>query len=153
MNCPRDNEPLREVLRRKTRVDVCGRCGGAWFDRNEFEVLLATGGRTRVGVGEIKKRLLGIQLQRELYDHEIPDDPRFPCPRCKAAMKKIQFRSRDAIVVGDQCTSCEGYWFDAGEHGSVYAFLERQARRSGRRVLVGLLVLGVVLTVAYLQSR
>ncbi len=120
-------------MRRRTTIDVCESCQGAWFDRNEFEHIVASASRTSASLAEVKDQLQGIQLQRELFDHETPDDARLRCPHCASSMKKILFRLKDSKVVGDQCSACEGLWFDVGEHGSVFVFLQRHLARSRRR--------------------
>jgi hypothetical protein len=53
------------------------------------------------------------------------------CPKCGHAMKETQL---DGIAV-DQCSFCEGLYFDAGELGQL--FLKRESEQKGflRRVL------------------
>ena len=39
--CPRDAQPLTAVIHRGVEVDVCGTCGGIWFDNGEFQKIVA----------------------------------------------------------------------------------------------------------------
>jgi len=39
--CPRDAQPLTAVIHRGVEVDVCGTCGGIWFDNGELQKILA----------------------------------------------------------------------------------------------------------------
>jgi Zn-finger nucleic acid-binding protein len=39
--CPRDSQPLTAVIHRGIEVDVCGTCGGIWFDNGELQKILA----------------------------------------------------------------------------------------------------------------
>ena len=40
------------------------------------------------------------------------DEKTLTCPKCKAAMEKVDFQT----VVVDRCTGCRGLWFDNLEH-------------------------------------
>lgn len=37
------------------------------------------------------------------------------CPKCKAAMNEKTIRTLQGPVTIDQCSACEGFWFDTGE--------------------------------------
>lgn len=39
--CPRDAQPLTAVIHRGIEVDVCGTCGGIWFDNGELQKIVA----------------------------------------------------------------------------------------------------------------
>lgn len=41
MSCPGDGQPLTSVIHRGIEVDVCGTCGGVWFDHGELQKILA----------------------------------------------------------------------------------------------------------------
>ena len=37
------------------------------------------------------------------------------CPKCQAAMDEKNLRTLSGLVTYDQCSDCEGLWFDTGE--------------------------------------
>jgi Zn-finger nucleic acid-binding protein len=39
--CPKDGQPLAAVIHRGIEIDVCGTCGGIWFDNGELQKILA----------------------------------------------------------------------------------------------------------------
>ena len=41
LSCPADGQALTALSHRGIEVDVCGRCGGVWFDRGELQKILA----------------------------------------------------------------------------------------------------------------
>ena len=41
LSCPGDGQPLTAVIHRGIEVDVCGTCGGIWFDNGELQKILA----------------------------------------------------------------------------------------------------------------
>lgn len=41
LSCPKDGHALTAVIHRGVEVDVCGTCGGIWFDRGELQKILA----------------------------------------------------------------------------------------------------------------
>ena len=41
LSCPKDAHDLTAVIHRGIEVDVCGTCGGVWFDRGELQKILA----------------------------------------------------------------------------------------------------------------
>jgi NADH pyrophosphatase NudC (nudix superfamily) len=42
MKCPKCGQNLAETEFHGIKVDLCGSCGGMWFDKGEFEILFAT---------------------------------------------------------------------------------------------------------------
>jgi Zn-finger nucleic acid-binding protein len=41
LSCPKDGHALTTVMHRGIEVEVCGTCGGVWFDRGELQKILA----------------------------------------------------------------------------------------------------------------
>lgn len=73
-------------------IDVCARCGGAFFDRDEFgyvtgDMSLARAAKPVDGKGA------------------------FPCPGCGAEMHARQAHE----LRFSTCPKCEGTWFSGGE--------------------------------------
>jgi uncharacterized protein len=96
-----------------------------WFRQNEEKLLESARvareqrekERAALEVGAERERLKALHFMR--------------CPKCGHAMKETQL---DGIAV-DQCSFCEGLYFDAGELGQL--FLKRESEQKGflRRVL------------------
>jgi uncharacterized protein len=96
-----------------------------WFRQNEEKLLesarVAREQREReraaLEQGAERERLRALHFMR--------------CPKCGHLMKETQL---DGIAV-DQCSFCEGLYFDAGELGQL--FLKRESEQKGflRRVL------------------
>jgi Zn-dependent protease with chaperone function/Zn-finger nucleic acid-binding protein len=100
MNCPCCNQPtLVETLTKNgVLVDICKSCKGVWLDRGEIFLFSRKPKRLEAALAG------GLEGRR-------PTER--VCPRCRTAMEVGQFL-RPGLEV-DQCPSCEGYWFDAGE--------------------------------------
>lgn len=45
VRCPLCDVPMRELVRREVRIDVCPECKGVWLDRGELDKLLAAEAR------------------------------------------------------------------------------------------------------------
>ncbi len=95
--CPRDGVGTSlEKHRGRTggfAIDVCARCGGAWYDRGEISKL--TGER---------------EVERMIVDYAAGRSD-VACPRCGATMAT---RPVGGVTV-DVCTDCHGVWFDRDE--------------------------------------
>jgi Zn-dependent protease with chaperone function/Zn-finger nucleic acid-binding protein len=100
MNCPRCASPtLVETLTKNgVLVDHCKTCRGVWLDRGEI-FLFSQKPR------DLEKALSASVTERRTSDRR--------CPRCELALEAGTFLRQGLEV--DQCPSCEGYWFDAGE--------------------------------------
>ena len=83
-------------------LDVCPKCGGAWFDHGEVSKL--TGDR---------------EIEKLIIDY-AGGASEFACPRCGRSMAR---RPVGEVTV-DVCPNCEGIWMDRGE-------LETAARTLG----------------------
>jgi Zn-dependent protease with chaperone function len=100
MNCPCCKQPtLVETLTKDgVLVDVCKTCKGVWLDRGEI-FQFSTSPR------ELEAELTESRTQAQASERL--------CPRCQTAMREGPFLKPELLV--DQCPSCEGYWFNAGE--------------------------------------
>ena len=96
-----------------------------WFLRNE-EKLLASARLARE-----KREQERASREREQERRQLKDLHFMRCPKCGHEMRETTLEG----VVVDQCSFCEGIYFDAGELGQL--FLKREAERRGflRRVL------------------
>ncbi len=97
LRCPRDGKEalLESVQGRKGQfqLDVCSKCGGAWFDK-----------------GEITKISGNREIERMIVEY-AGGPSGLACPRCGRVMDKRPVGDFTLDVCGD----CEGVWIDKGE--------------------------------------
>jgi Zn-finger nucleic acid-binding protein len=96
MFCPKcKTETLvrRRMREKHVSLDVCSRCKGIWFDRDELEQV----------VPEAIKELA------------VPPDAEKagPCPSCGEWL--YAFHYPQTYVTVEMCRTCGGLWLDAGE--------------------------------------
>lgn len=46
------------------------------------------------------------------------------CPRCLSALNEVDIKEGNFSIKVDQCTSCKGAWFDAGELNMIENIVE-----------------------------
>ncbi len=102
MNCPKCAEIMDEVTENGITIDRCRGCGGMWFDLFEAEDMLETVDVRTVDTGNVLK---GIKMDK------IRD---IKCPKCSIEMQTATDREDPALQF-EVCTSCHGYFLDAGE--------------------------------------
>ncbi len=105
MHCPVCLEV--ELTERPTRqgvvIESCARCDGTWLDRGKIFLFSS---RPRA-----VEALLSSRVRAQ------PHDRQRCCPRCTTPLVVQPFLAADIEV--DECPSCEGMWFDAGEFRRV----------------------------------
>lgn len=92
LRCPHDGTDLRVEDRDGLLVEVCGGCGGWWFDRDE----LATATHDPALAAWAAAAALAAPASA------------VACPRCGAAC----FHSEVASLAVDTCGRCHGVWVD-----------------------------------------
>ena len=97
--CPRCDKPMKAEYVQKlgpdVRIDVCGSCGGSWFDRGEL-------------AQTVKDRRIADRLTEDPIRGTMSP---IACPRCGGRMRV----RREWDVEVDVCISCGGVWLDHGE--------------------------------------
>jgi Zn-finger nucleic acid-binding protein len=83
-------------------VDRCRSCGGIWFDVGESDWLRDKEAAVAIDVGDPRK------------GRETNEIRRYRCPRCGGGMMHMVDPKR-AHIGYEECTSCRGSFFDAGE--------------------------------------
>ncbi len=120
MKCPVCHLDLKTTWCKGQDVDICGKCGGAWFDRGEFvrvvNRLLEDEKIDPHSLRETRKRkALGsdqvLQLTRR-------------CPRCDLDMEIYNY-CYDSNIMLDKCAKCKGIWTDKGEMQSAAKHIKR----------------------------
>lgn len=147
MQCPRDQTPLRQFVRRGTTFEVCEACNGRWLDEEELERLVLGATKVRTSQDTLARSLK--TMEREALFFESGSETEIDCPRCRTRMKKVKFVSGGSEVTADRCEKCRGLWFDSGEPGALFVLLERRLpiRPSVAIAALLLLALGVVIAV------
>jgi len=124
VNCPRDETELREVAVEGTTIDICPKCDGKWLDQGELERLVLANMPAGVTPASVESAMTAAE--RPTFFDTTGGDPELTCPRCRVIMQKVQFQSGDAALTADRCSSCQGFWLDTGESGSLFVFLEEK---------------------------
>ena len=126
LRCPRDGKEalLESVQGRKGQfqLDVCPKCGGAWFDKGEI---------TRISGNR--------EIERMIVEY-AGGDSSLACPHCG---KKMVNRPVGDIKL-DVCAKCKGVWFDLGELekavrmlGGEFSDVESQENPGLARAILG----------------
>lgn len=102
MNCPKCNARMESVNFEEIEVDRCTSCGGLWFDMLEHEALKSRRGSGVIDTGDPASG----------RSHNAQGD--ITCPRCRARMVRLVDHAQPHIWF-EQCSTCGGAYFDAGE--------------------------------------
>jgi Zn-finger nucleic acid-binding protein len=99
IDCPRCKKTMKAEYVQKlgpdVRIDVCGKCGGSWFDRGELSQTIED--------RRIADRLTEPPIRGSMSS--------ISCPRCGGRLRA----RREWDVEVDVCISCGGVWLDHGE--------------------------------------
>lgn len=127
LHCPKCSNPLVPRPAGKVVVDHCPGCGGIWFDEDELQKGLASGGRE-----DLKRLSLVAPANQEL------DSRPANCPKanCSNPLVRAPVPGNASIYV-DFCSECGGVWYDGGEVAELLA--DGMGTRIGRflKSLVG----------------
>lgn len=102
MNCPKCGAVMEQVIFEDIQVDRCTRCKGLWFDEFEKDDLQRLEGAEAIDIGDPRT---GRQYNKS---------DSYPCPKCKGVMIRM-VDPRQSHIWFEQCGSCRGTFFDAGE--------------------------------------
>lgn len=102
MRCPKCKNDMEQVEIDGIEIDRCKSCRGMWFDVGESDALRNIEAATAIDIGDSDS---GRQM------NEID---RYRCPRCDGGMMRM-FDPRESDIWYEECTSCKGTFFDAGE--------------------------------------
>ncbi len=107
LSCPRDSVLMKEKKVGDSFLDVCGKCGGQFFDSGEM-------------FGSF-----GIKADPSYWDRAetggAVKDGELHCPICHAHMLVQDIRYEDDHVEIDRCGHCGGIWLDQGEVHKIMA--------------------------------
>ena len=108
MRCPKCSGDMETVTHDGFEIDRCKLCRGIWFDLGESEFLRYEDAARSIDTGNPEK------------GSETNDIDRYRCPRCGGGMmRRVDLRGKH--VKYEECSSCRGTFFDAGEFADLVA--------------------------------
>ncbi len=125
--CPRCNANINSE---KINVDLlsvpvtgCTNCGGFLADYNEAENIIADPA-SKSGDLKGEQEALGPDAEKELLGM---------CPNCDSKFEHVilDFELTKGKVHLDQCTGCNGIWFDKGELREIFELALKEASMMG----------------------
>lgn len=101
LRCPRDHSVMEEVNKNASFIDICGKCGGMFFDQGEM-----------FGA-------CGLKADPSYWDRPetggVMKDSPLHCSRCEGHMLAQDVAQGGVHVEIDRCAHCGGIWLDEGE--------------------------------------
>ncbi len=109
MRCPKCRADMEQIKIDGVEIDRCSSCQGLWFDLGELERLRDSKTAKAIDIGDPA----GGKLQNAI--------DRYACPRCGGSMIRMVDPQQSHIWY-EQCGSCHGSYFDAGEFADLATF-------------------------------
>jgi len=111
LSCPRDKTIMKEHEVGEATLDVCGKCGGQFFDSGEMF------------------SAFGIKADPSYWDRPetggAVKDSAIHCPRCEHMMLGQDVKYETEHVEIDRCRDCGGIWLDKGEAETIMKIGEK----------------------------
>jgi len=109
--CPRDKSLMTETVVEHAFLDVCGKCGGTFFDSGEMFAAF------------------GIKADPSYWDRSETGgtvrNGELECSRCHMPMLVQDIKYESTAVEIDRCGKCGGIWLDKGEIEKIMAIGEK----------------------------
>ena len=109
MRCPKCRSDMETVELDGIEIDRCAECKGIWFDPGELDKL-----RSRRAAGALDTGDASTGLRHNAIDQ-------YRCPRCGGHMIRM-VDAQQSHIWYEQCASCHGSYFDAGELSDLVRF-------------------------------
>lgn len=110
MRCPKCRSDMEIIEIDGVQIDRCRSCHGLWFDRGELAV-----------VSSNKEAVKAIDIGDVAVGKETNTIDRYNCPRCGGQVIRMVDPKQPHIWF-EQCGSCKGSFFDAGELTDLATF-------------------------------
>jgi uncharacterized protein len=110
MDCSACKNPMNEVDLDGVRIDRCDKCGGVWLDAGEAEALVKKDPSPKDEMKKVKLKLLQQWKTAAIEPKEVDRT----CPRCHAAMLRVNYKEIPGLQV-EKCPSDCGLYLDKGE--------------------------------------
>lgn len=112
--CPRDKSLMGNITTGEAVLDVCGRCGGQFFDSGEMF------------------SALGIKADPSYWDRPetggVVRPSELHCPNCENHLLAQSVELDGSKVEIDRCGKCSGVWLDKGEAETILQIGEKMQR-------------------------
>jgi len=102
MICPKCQNDMEAIEYEGVEVDRCKNCQGIWFDAGESHWLGDEDAAAAIDTGD------------SMTGRQTNAIDRYRCPRCGGGMLRRVDPKRPQVQY-EECTSCRGSFFDAGE--------------------------------------
>lgn len=102
LRCPKCRSDMLVLKVEGTEIDRCAGCDGLWFDAGELEQLKKREVAEVIDIGNV-----AVGKQNNAIEQ-------YRCPRCAGEMNRLVDQEQPHIWF-EQCSACEGVYFDAGE--------------------------------------
>ena len=113
VSCPRDKATMRAQKTGEAELDVCGKCGGQFFDSGEMFAAF------------------GIKADPSYWDNEktggTVKQADIHCPICGTFMLSQDVKYEGIHVELDRCGKCGGIWLDRGEVDTLMKIADKLA--------------------------
>jgi Zn-finger nucleic acid-binding protein len=106
MICPKCHNDMEAFVYEGIEVDRCSSCRGIWFDAGESDWLRNEDAASAIDVGNPSAGRQANEIKR------------YRCPRCDGGMLRST-DPRQPHIQYEECTSCRGSFFDAGEFAAL----------------------------------
>ena len=106
MICPKCQSDMEAIVYEGIEVDRCKGCQGIWFDAGESDWLRHEDAAATIDTGD------------PLTGRQTNTIDRYRCPRCDGGMLR-RIDPKPPHIQYEECTSCRGSFFDAGEFADV----------------------------------
>jgi len=110
------------------QIDVCGTCGGTWYDVDELRVL-----KDRESAGDYC--WIDVDLWRDPEQFQVPQQRGLTCPDCGYELTTLRYGETNVEI--DACGRCRGVWLDKKEYEEIIAELENRVNTATLREYLG----------------
>ncbi len=114
MTCPKCQGAMETIVYEGVEVDRCRSCQGIWFDAGESDWLRHEDAAAVIDTGDPAAGMKTNEIDR------------YRCPRCDGGMLR-RVDPKHPQIRYEECTSCRGSFFDAGEFAELVRVRTRRA--------------------------
>jgi Zn-finger nucleic acid-binding protein len=116
MICPKCQNDMEAIEYEGVEVDRCKDCQGIWFDAGESDWLRHEDAAVAIDTGD------------PLKGREKNEIKTYRCPRCDGGMLR-RVDLKQLHIHYEECTSCRGSYFDAGEFADLMQSKDRPVQK------------------------
>ncbi|MGA1867251.1 MAG: zf-TFIIB domain-containing protein [bacterium] len=119
--CPQCKKMMEEVsgfshYGTLMKIDQCPQCRGMWFDRNElWQLSYKSAMKIDRNTHDTEKNERYLEFSLNPAKRINTEDRILACPHCHSPLVIYSADNFTPDIEVDYCTSCNGFWLDAGE--------------------------------------